>query len=119
MRIDKNEETTHCQLCISHDWGGAVLMWDNDTENWEYLEGDSPEVGWGDKGEFFTRALRWNDGFKQDYPAEYRGAIAKPKEMQTALDKLYYSQVDQERVDFCEEHWISDGGEENNEERKK
>ena len=118
MIIDKNQEITHCQLCIGEDDNGVFLLWDNSSGEWEMVDVDS-----NPKNRFLSELIplmfyKAKDWIKEDFRAYHSGAITTPLEEQSDAQKNHFIFLEKS-VNFCTKHWISDGGEENNEERKK
>ena len=122
--IDKNKEVTHCQLCISEDDDGVLLLWTNyvvEDDSWDMVDVDS-----NPKNRFLSELIPLmfykasKDWIQGNFRAYHKGAIRTPVGDQTENQKNHFIFLEnQESVNFCTKHWISDGGEENNEERKK
>ena len=109
MIIDKNQEITHCQLCIGEDDNGVLLLWD---DSWEMVDVDS-----NPKNRFLSELIPLmfykadKSWFQDDYRAYHTGAIATPIGDQTENQKDHFMLLaNQESVNFCTKHWISDGG---------
>ena len=116
MIIDKNKDT-HCQLCVGEE-DGVFLLWDNSTEEWETADVDS-NPKYPHLSELIPLMFRdAKDWIQEDFRAYHTGAIITPLEEQSDAQKNHFIFLEKS-VNFCTKHWISDGGEDNNEERKK
>ena len=112
------KENTHCQLCISEDDDGVFLLWTNyvvEDDSWDMVDVDS-----NPKNRFlseliplmFYKASDWIQS--EDFRAYHKGAIRTPVEEQSDVQKNHFIFLEnQSEVFFCEDHWASEGGEEN------
>tara|TARA_Y100000034_G_scaffold95410_1_gene115912 strand:- start:971 stop:1354 length:384 start_codon:yes stop_codon:yes gene_type:complete len=108
------KEDTHCQLCASEDDDGALLLWDDFNKHWEMLDKDGDPIYPQSPIPSAVMFYESKDWLRDDFRAYHKGAIRTPVEEQSDVQKIHFIHLENQfEVFFCENHWDSEGGEEN------